>query len=275
MDNLPIARGYCRVSTHYQSEDGISLDTQHKRIADHCLYKGLKLVQIYEDAGLSGKDMKRPGLLRLLDEIKSGEYMVVADLSRLSRSTRDALSMLEQLKDKGVRFVCLSPDIEFYSPIGELMFTVLMAVHRLERQNISAHVSANMKRLSEEGKLRGRAPFGYRFVGKDRDFEPEPEQQAVIQKIKDLYFQGMKYAQIARKLNEDGDNQCLTNNKRTVDPEKICQFFPQTVKRILLDENAIPQPNPNSAIDANRVPIERRIISYRKPQERTPQSASS
>lgn len=264
MTSRPNARGYCRVSTHYQMEDGISLDTQHKRLIDHCEYKNLNLVKIYEDAGLSGKDMRRPGLISLLNDIEKGEYMIVTDLSRLSRSTRDALNILEQLKDKGVLFVCLNPDINYASPIGEMMFTVLMAVHRLERQNISAHVSANMKQLSKEGKLRGRAPFGYKFVGKDRDFEPEPEQQKIIQKIKDLYRQGMKYAQIARKLNEDGDNKCLTNNKRSVDSDKICNFYPQTIKRILLDNEAVLQPNMNSAIDINRVPVQKRIICHRK-----------
>lgn len=258
----PVARGYCRVSTAYQSEDGVSLDTQKKRIADHCLYKGLDLIKIYEDSGISGKDMNRPSLRQLLSEVCPDEYVIVTDLSRLSRNTRDALSMFEHLKDKGVKFVCLNPDIDFSTPIGEMMFTVLMAVHRLERQNISAHVSANMRQLSREGKLRGRAPFGYRFVGKDRDFEPEPEQQKVIEKIKELYFQGTKYAQIARKLNEDGDNACLANNKKTVNPDKTYLFYPQTVKRILLDEKVIPQVS--STIDQNRIPIEQRIVSHRK-----------
>jgi len=267
MSDRPIARGYCRVSTQYQSEDGISLDTQKKRIMEHCIYKSLNLTKIYEDSGISGKDMNRPGLLTLLNEVCKGEYVIITDLSRLSRNTRDALGMFEQLKEKGINFVCLNPDIDFSTPIGEMMFTVLMAVHRLERQNISAHVSANMKQLSKEGKLRGRAPFGYKFAGKDRDFEPEPEQQRVIEKIKNLYFQGLKYSQIARKLNEEGDNVCLNNNKKTVTQDKVCLFYPQTVKRILLDNGAIPQPNPASVIDMSRVPVERRIISHRKVKE--------
>lgn len=202
MSTQPIARGYARVSTTLQSDDGVSLETQAKRIQAHCAYKGYNLVKIYEDRGISGKDMNRPSLKQLIDDLNKGDFVICCDLSRFSRNTKDALTMLQEFDNKGAHFVCLNPDLDFSTPYGRAMFTILMAFHQLERQNISANVSMNMQRISKEGKLRGRAPFGWKFIGKD-----SPSQQAVLNKIKLLHAAGMKMGTIAKKLNEDGDNQ--------------------------------------------------------------------
>lgn len=254
LQNMPPARGYCRVSTVMQV-DGISLDTQHKRITEYCTFKQLNLVEIYEDAGISAKNTDRPALQRLMKEMKEGDTVIICDLSRLSRRALDALQLFEDFKKRGVNFVCLSPNIEFSTPIGCLMFNVLMSVHQLERENISAHVKANMNQLSREGRLRSRPPFGYKFVGKDQDLQPEPEQQRVVDKIKALYADGMGYTKIMKKLNEDGDNACLNNNKKSA-KDKVPMFYAQTIKRILADYGVIEDPE--------RIPIDRRIVSHRK-----------
>ena len=256
----PIARGYVRVSTAMQV-DGQSLETQIKRIQGHCDYKGYNLIKIYQDSGISAKDTNRPALQQLMNDMEKGEKIIVADLSRLSRNTRDALNLFEEFKTRGVHFICLNPDIDFSSAVGELLYTIMMAVHRLERQNISSHVSANMQRLSSESKLRSRPPFGYRFVGKDQDLQPEPVQQKVVEKIKVLHASGMGYTKIAKKLNEDGDNISLNNNKKSV-KDKAPLFYAQTVKRILADYGVIEDPD--------RVPIEKRIVSHHRGPEAPP-----
>lgn len=254
MQSMPVARGYCRVSTTMQL-DGISLDTQQKRIKEYCTFKQLNLIKTYEDAGISAKNVDRPGLQQLIKEMQSGDSVIICDLSRLSRRTSDALQLFEDFKKRGVNFICLNPSIEFSTPIGQLMFTVLMAVHQLERENISSHVKANMNQLSREGKLRSRPPFGYKFIGKDLDLEPEPEQQKVIEKIKKLFGENNGYTKIAKILNEDGDNKCLNNNKR-VPTEKEPKFYAQTIKRIVADCGLIEAPD--------RQKVEKRIISHRK-----------
>lgn len=256
---LNLCRGYIRVSTTMQSEEGISLETQQKRLQAHCDYKGWNLVKVYTDAGISGKNTDRPGLQSLMNDIQKGEIVLICELSRLSRNTKDALTLFEFFKEKGANFVCLAPDMDLGTPIGQLIMTVLMAVHQLERQNISMHVSNNMQRLSKEGKLRSRAPFGYKFVGKDRDLQPEPSQQAVIEKIKNMYTANMKLAQIAKELNAKGDNLVLPNNKKTLPEDKVPIFYAQTVKRILQDQGIIVDSKPD-----DRAPLERRITSHHK-----------
>ena len=250
------ARGYARVSTKMQSRDGISLATQKERILAHCSYKNLTLLEFYEDAGISGKSMDRPALQKLLQDMTKGSYVIVYDLYRLGRNTRDSLDMLELFMEKGVYFVCLNPDIDYSTPVGELMFTVISAIGRMERRNISANVSINMQRISQEGKLRSRPPFGYKFIGKDKDLEPVPEQIKVLNKILNMYDQGISRSRISRILNEGGDNLCLNLNKKET-KEKVQIFYPETIKNILKHYRPV-----NSEKEV--IPVEKRLISYHK-----------
>lgn len=253
----PIARGYVRVSTTMQAEDGLSIDNQNSRIADYCRFKGLNLVKVYEDKGLSGKDTNRPALQELLSDIKKGETFIITDLSRFSRNTRDALCMLEDLKNRGVIFVCLALSMDTSTPIGIMTVTILLAFHTLERQNTAINVSSNMRHASKEGKLRPRPPMGYRYVGKDRDMEPVPEQLQVVETIKQMYSDGKKYSQIAKQLNDNGDNSCLSLNKKN--QSRVYRFHPETIKRILMDEEIIDKTD-------NRKSISQRIYSHHKSQ---------
>lgn len=261
-----VARGYCRVSTTKQGDDGVSLDTQKKLIMNYCQNNGIHLEKLYEDV-LSGKDMNRPQLKSLLNDIKKGEYFIVVDLSRMTRNTKDGLTIVDQLQERGCKFVCMNPNFDTATPIGIAMYTILMAFHRLERQNISAHVSRNMQQLSAEGKLRSRPPYGWCFVGKDKDYEIQPEQQKVIEKIKDLYLhhgkngKTMAYSQIAAKLDADGDNATLPLNKKNPEEEreKAMVFHAQQVKRILIDCGLVVGTGKDE-----RIPIDKRIVSHRK-----------
>lgn len=251
------ARGYCRVSTTMQAEDGESLETQQKSIQDYCNHKNLKLIKFYIDAGLSGGTLNRDAIQELFKEIQPGETFIVTNLSRLSRNTADSLSILEKFKNMGVVLVCLNPNMDFTTPLGELTYTLLSAVYKMERANIAMHVKANLNQLSQEGKLRTVPPFGWRFVSKELPFQPVPEQQLVLEKIKRLYSEGMNYSQIARRLNEDKDNLCLSLNKKKKDLSRV--FESGTIKRILINNGLIPDQAP-----LNKNSLDQRITCHRE-----------
>lgn len=79
-----------------------------------------------------------------------------------------------------------------------------------------------MKNLSDQNKLRGRPPFGWKFISKDLPLEKDIEQQKVINIIKNLYSDNkMNYSNIAYYLNLHGLNYCLDNGRF---------FYPQTIK---------------------------------------------
>lgn len=261
MSNKIICRGYVRVSTTIQAEDGISLETQQKRIEAHCKYKDWTLEKIYIDAGVSAKDMERPQLKQLLTDIKKDEYFIACDLSRFSRNTKDALNMLENLEARGVNFVCLNPDLDLSTPMGRFMFRVLMSFHELERDNIAANVKLNMKRLVTEGKLRTKPPFGWKFIGKDKDLQIVKSQQDCIERVKQMYSSGLKVAQITKQLNSDGTAKCLLDNKKTIKEGFVPQFYDHTIRRILIDHGFV------GDHDKKFIKLNQRITSCHKSNE--------
>ena len=84
--------GYVRVSTEEQRLSGASLEAQRNAIAAECERRGEQLLDVVEDVGLSGKDLKRPGVQAALEELRRGEAdaLIVAKLDRLSRSMLDS-----------------------------------------------------------------------------------------------------------------------------------------------------------------------------------------
>lgn len=252
--NKNIAKGYIRVSTNMQKEEGVSLETQSTRIQEYCTYKKLELVKIYQDAGISGKNMTdRPGIQEVISEIQKGDRIIITELSRLGRNTMDIIVFNELLQAKGAVLICLSPDIDFSTPLGELVMTVLASFNQYERKMIGVNVSINMKRLAKEGKLRGKSPFGFKFVGKDKDLEEVPEQQEVVNKIISWYSQGTNPNKIAKQLNDEGYGPTLSLNKKT--PSADPKFYPATVVKILQNYGQI---------ESDAKPIEQRIVSHHK-----------
>ena len=216
-----IAYGYIRVSTHMQKEDGISLDTQRKLIENYCQYKYLDLKNIYCDAGKSAGTMDREALQTLITMISKGTYIIVAELSRLTRNATDALNILTMIKKKGAYLISLNPDIDFSSPFGQMMYTMLSGFHELERAQISERVSKNMKNLSQQNKLRGRPPYGWKFISKEIEMKEDEEQQEVIKIIKEKYEIKKNLSKIAQYLNENGYTKTLKKPNQKFDAHKI------------------------------------------------------
>lgn len=255
MDENKNCRTYVRVSTDEQVKDGVSIEQQQKDIERYCEYNQFTIVKTYIDEGYSGTNMERPQFNLLLSEAQAKELIIVYDLSRFSRKTWHAIKTAEDLSAKDIYLVSLKDKIDLSTAMGKCMFTMTCAFFALERDKISERTSAALQHLSKEGKLRSKAPFGWKYVGRDKDLEPVLEQQEMTRRIIEMYRQGTSLSGICTKLNKEGCNSCLTLNKET---DKIQVFYPQTVKRILIQEGVI--------VDDKAIvkPIEQRIISHHK-----------
>ena len=98
------AIGYCRVSTEDQAKEGVSLDNQKSKIKAYCELKDFELREIVEDAGISAKNLRRPGVQKVL-RLASGkeiDAVVVYKLDRIFRSTVDALETTKAFDKWGV-----------------------------------------------------------------------------------------------------------------------------------------------------------------------------
>lgn len=210
------ALGYKRVSDVSQIERS-SLDTQDKEIKKYCQENNLNLLKIFADEGKSGlTTVGRDGFTDLIEEVQPGNFVIVYELSRFSRKQVDVLVYIQDLvKNKGCTFICLNPRIDSRDPSADLMLGIYSTVFQEESKRTSERVKANMHRLSEEGKLLCRPPFGYVHNENTREYIPDDEQQEVVQRIKLMHLCGVNQTEIARRLNAEELGHVLNNNKAT------------------------------------------------------------
>lgn len=196
--------GYARVSTEGQTE-GVSLDAQQARIAAWCKSNGHQLVRVEVDAGKSGKRAdNRPALQRALAAVtKDRGILCVYSLSRLARSTRDALDIADRLAKSGADLVSLTESIDTSSPMGKMFFTMMSALAELERSMISQRTKCALDHKRRHGQRVSRFPaYGYRFEGDA--VVPVPAEQALISRIRAMKADGYAVMRIADILNAEG-----------------------------------------------------------------------
>jgi DNA invertase Pin-like site-specific DNA recombinase len=107
---------------------------------------------------MSGKERYRPQLEAMLNYIREGDAVVVESISRLARSTRDLLDIVDKLKDKGVAFISLKESIDTTTPQGKFVMTIFAALSELERENIRQRQAEGIAIAKEQGKYKGRRP---------------------------------------------------------------------------------------------------------------------
>ncbi len=198
------AIGYVRVSSIGQAVEGISLEAQRAKIQAWCDYNEYELSEIFSDEGISGKKASnRPGLQQALNTIQKGDVLVFYSLSRLARSTKDAIAISELLQKKDAHFVSLSEDINTTSAAGKMIFRMLAVLAEFERDLVSERTCFALRHKRDNGfKTGGDIPYGFDSI-QGKLFENHQEQE-VIRRILALRAKGYSMRKIASTLNEDG-----------------------------------------------------------------------
>lgn len=135
---------YVRVSTKEQNEA-----RQIEALKKH------KIDKWYIEK-ISGKNTDRPELQAMLDSVNKGDTIYIHDFSRLARSTKDLLEIVEYLNKKGVALVSNKENIDSSTPNGKLMLTMLGAIYEFERQNLLDRQAEGIAIAKREGKYKGR-----------------------------------------------------------------------------------------------------------------------
>ena len=216
------AIGYVRVSTQGQAEDGVSLDAQEAKVRSWADLNGAEVV-IFRDEGISGKRSdNRPGLVAALDLVGKGDALIVYSLSRLSRSTKDTLTIADLLAKKEADLVSLSEKIDTTTAAGKMVFRMLAVLSEFERDQISDRTRfalAHKRSLNE--KTGGDVPFGYR-VRAGKLYRHADEQKAV-RLVLDLAGKGESLRGICRKL--EGAGVARKNGSRTWHPQSVLRII--------------------------------------------------
>jgi len=197
------AVGYVRVSTGDQVENGASLDAQSAKISAWCSLSGYTLAVIHTDRGISGKRMdNREGLQKALADLGKGDALVVYSLSRLARSTKDAISISELLSKRGADMVSLSEQIDTTSAAGKMVFRMLSVLAEFERDLVSERTKAVLSFKKANGEKYSPVPYGFTEDG--GRLVALAEEATVVSEILDLRDRGTTFLSIAEILNARG-----------------------------------------------------------------------
>lgn len=105
---------------------------------------------------MSGTKRNRPELDKLLALLKAGDAVVVESLSRLGRSTKNLIELVELFQEKGVQLISLKEAIDTSTPSGKLLFTLMSAIAQFERDIIAERTSEGLKAARARGHVGGR-----------------------------------------------------------------------------------------------------------------------
>lgn len=206
---------YCRVSTVEQAEEGYSVDEQRRRCIEYCEKEGHEVFKVYEDRGISGKNISgRPGLKDLLKNAndKKFDLVVVWKLNRISRRLIDILNIVDTLDKNNIAFRSLTESFETETPAGKLQLNIMGAISEFERGTIADNVKMGMMARAREGKWNGGKVLGYDVVEIPSEGKKRKETKLVIndkeamtvRRIFELYSEGHGYKATVNRVNKEG-----------------------------------------------------------------------
>ena len=137
--------GYARVSTEEQNLD---------RQLDSLKEAGCE--KIFQEK-ITGTKKERPELDKMLEHLRSGDLIIISDLTRLSRSVKDLFSLVDQIEKKGANIKSLKESwMDTSTPQGKLMFTIFAGISQFERDLISQRTLEGLAAARARGRNGGR-----------------------------------------------------------------------------------------------------------------------
>ena len=200
-----IAAVYIRVSTEDQAREGFSLGEQKEKLLQLCSFKGYEVFKIYEDAGISAKDMEhRPAFQEMLSDMKKGKinYIVAYKLDRVTRSVRDLEELISVLEQYNCFLVCDRDDVNTSTANGRFFVRMLTVLSQLEIEIVSERTKFGLNGAIKSGHLPGVLALGYKKDGNKKTIIDEAT-KPVIERIFKMYLEGKSFQQISNIFNEE------------------------------------------------------------------------
>lgn len=201
---------YARVSTEEQAEEGYSLGAQKERLQDYCIVEGWEVAGIYEDDGYSGRNDRRPGYRRMMEEMDQWDVLLVMKMDRIHRNSRNFMNMMDTLTRHGKQFVSSQESLDTTNALGRFVVDMIQRLAQLESEQTGERTYMGMREKAEsldsatEGKrtMGFTPPFGYRL--EDGALEADPDELPVAARIFEEYIGGRSMDSIAWGLNSEG-----------------------------------------------------------------------
>lgn len=201
---------YCRVSSEEQAnrKEG-SLVSQQERTLQYLKFKFGENVphKVYIDEAKTGRNTERTQYQAMIQDIKASKIMgiVATELTRLSRSMKDLLELVEICKKNNVIFISLKENFDTSSAIGILLFQFFAALAQYESALIAERVHNNAISRKRRGLFVGRSlPFGYcRIPQKPGYLAIDENNASIVRLIYDQFLEQGSYSLLAKWLNKN------------------------------------------------------------------------
>lgn len=165
---------YARVSTNDQDTEAQLAYLASKYTHDYAV-----------EESFTGTTTDRPKFKKLLADLKEGDSLVVREVSRLGRSSVEVLALAEDLKKRKVRLVIDNLGIDITTPAGEMVFTMMAGMAKMERELMLERQRIGIEKAKREGKYTGR-----------KALDP-----VLVSTAKKLVAEGMAKPAVAKQLN--------------------------------------------------------------------------
>ena len=196
---------YVRVSTDDQRDNGYSIDSQLRMIKEYCEKNDYSIVDVYNDAGHSGKDLMRPEMQRLLADIKSKKIdkLIAIKVDRLTRNNYDGFWLLNYCEEHDVKIELILEPYDVSNANGEMIFGMNLVFGQRERKEIGARTKRAMEEMALEKIHPSKAPYGYIRNKETGHLEIDPIEAQVVKEIFGLCKQGKSTRSIATIMKDN------------------------------------------------------------------------
>lgn len=278
---------YIRVSTDEQAEKGNSLNEQKERLEAYCKVMGWQLPIFYTDDGYSAGDLKRPHIIKLINDIKQNKFdvLLTTKLDRLSRNLLELLQTIRLLTSHNCAYVSATESFDTSTAAGRMVLQLLGVFAEFERGRTSERVQDNMTSLAKNTDIALSRPcFGYDVV--NRRYEINEKEAEYVRFMFDLAESGYGTRSIAKELNyknvltKQGKLWDSTNVRRILTNETVAGVKIHN-KRKKVDGKTVIRPkeewiikkdNHSSIIDLERFERIQGILDSRKRNKRHAES---
>jgi len=198
-----IAGIYIRVSTEDQAREGFSLGEQKARLEEFCKFKRYEIYKVYEDAGISAKNDKRPAYQELMNDVKSHKINVIIafKLDRLTRSVYDIEKLMNIVNEENCDIDCLADESNTTTSNGRMIMRIMTSVSQNEIEKCSERTRLGLVGAIKNGHIPSHTPLGFKRVNKKIVIDNLTKD--IIIKIFDLYLEGNSHQKIANILNKE------------------------------------------------------------------------
>lgn len=198
---------YIRVSTDEQAKHGFSIRAQQEKLLNYAKIKDWDIYNIYIDEGISGKNLDREQVQKLILDIKKRNInnVLVFKIDRLTRSTKDLIDLIELFQKYNCEFNSLTESIDTSSPTGRMFIKIIGLFAEFERETIVERIKVGLERKVKEGYslCSSTTSLGYNRIKGQKIQTINETESKIVKKIYEMFLNDVSISKIKKYLDEN------------------------------------------------------------------------